>query len=136
MSLFKKSSNNKITIDWPHQYIVHEVLHGTPSATMSSGEYRTVSEDDFQDSIAKVKEVLPEIDINADSTHIFDAILRSREAELLCDLTETRLLHIRDSIRLRTDVEKEYRIHVERIRRLEEKRAELMQERNLLTQID
>lgn len=125
----------KITIDWPHQYIVHHILYDTPNATTSCGSYKSykeITEEDFKGILDHVQKALETLDVNADSSHIFDALLKSKQSMLLCDLAETRLLHLRDSITMRTDIEKEYCLYESRIKQLQALRQELESEKQAL----
>ena len=128
----QRRREEKITIDWPHQYIVHHILYDTPNVTTSCGSYKEITEEDFKGLLDHVRETLGKLDVNADSSHIFDTLLKSKQTTLLCDLTETRLLHLRDSIAMRTDIEKEYHLYESRIKQLKALQQELESEKQAL----
>lgn len=128
----QRRREEKITVDWPHHYIVHHILYDTPNATTSCGSYKEITEEDFKGILDHAREVLKKLDVNADSSHIFDALLKSKQTTLLCDLTETRLLHLRDAIAMRTDIEKECRLYESRIKRLQTLQQELESEKQAL----
>lgn len=128
----QRRREEKITIDWPHRYVVHEVLFDTPDALMMCPQYRAASEKDFEDILKSVRDTLGELDIDANSAHIFDTILRARQTTLLCDLAESRLLHLQNAIHLRTDAEQQYHCYEMEIQRLQALRYELEAEKRAL----
>lgn len=128
----QRRHEEKITVDFPHHYIVHHILYDTPNVATSCGSYKEITEEDFKEILDHAREELKTLDINADSSHIFDALLKSKQTTLLCDLTETRLLHLRDATAMRTDIEKEYRLYESRIKRLQTLQQELESEKQAL----
>lgn len=128
----QRRREEKITVDWPHRYVVHHILYDVPDALTACGAYKEITEEDFKGILDHAQEVLKKLDVNADSSHIFDALLKSKQTTLLCDLTETKLLHLRDAIAMRTDIEKECRLYESRIKRLQTLQQELESEKQAL----
>lgn len=115
----RKPKEKDVTIDWPHHYIIHHMLYAYPDATTSSGDYPSTSETDFEEALTATRETLSRLDVSVDSGDIFQPLGQNREIELLCNLTETHLYHLRDCIRIRTDVEMELHAterHIDRIK--------------------
>lgn len=125
----QRRREEKITVDWPHHYIVHHILHDIPNATTSCGPYKEITAEDFRVILDHAREVLGKLDVDADSSHIFDSLLKNKHTTLLCSLAETRLLHLRDVVAIRTDAEKEYRLYESRIKRLQTLQQELESEK-------
>lgn len=127
-----RKNRQRETLDWNHMCIIHEILFDYPKATTACGPFRAATEADFQDVLEQSRGVLAELDVDAQSSGIFTIPRKIKEVDLLCDLMETRLIHQRDAIAMRTDLEKKYRLYEKRIEHLLALRQELEREQQAL----
>lgn len=99
--IFRKKSQEKVTLDWPHQYVIHEVKYAFPDCTTTPGCYRSASRKDFDQTVNQAITAMEQLDLSYQRP---DQSVRLRALELALDLGETRLLHHREALRMRSEV--------------------------------
>lgn len=122
--IFRKKSQEKVTLDWPHQYVIHEVKYAFPDYTTTPGCYRSTTRDDFRQTIEQAIAAMDRLDLGPDQRP-FEQGVRLRALELLLDLNETRMAHHRQAIRLRSEAEGRLGQQKVRCRLLKERLAQL-----------
>ena len=115
--------------DWSHMTIIHHLQYALPQATTVPGSYYTISEQDFEDCYNLAKESVHNTPgLNELSEKVYFQLLEFKAACLMCCLLESRLLHLRDAITMRTDVEKQYNLLEEYIVLMRDRIQELEKE--------
>ena len=99
----RKKSDDEI--DWIHYNIIHHVDHALPDAITAQGSYYEVTVRDFEGVVEECKKLLPQISISIEDGHIFDDKFLTQAVLLGVPLKETRIMHKRHNVGLRTDVE-------------------------------
>lgn len=106
-------------VDWIHYNVIHHIDHALPGVTTAQGSYYEVTEKDFEGVVAECKKLLPQISISIEDKHIFDDKILTQAVLLGVSLKETRIMHKRHNVGLRTDVEMLLADEESRVRRYE-----------------
>lgn len=102
---FVRQPKEKTTADWEHHCIVHELQYAYPDCTTTPGSYPVFTEEDFHDCIRQAEEKIEKLDLGAAQKAAFDALVELAAMKMIDNLLETRTMHQRTAIRLRTEVE-------------------------------
>ena len=123
----KNHKHRRITVDWPHQYIIEQISYAKPDVTTVPGSYHAVSakDKDFESCLTEAQAILAQLDVGVDHAGIMDLLLQLQAAQRSIDLLETRAMHVRDAVHLRTDAEADYDWACARIQLMEEQLHDL-----------
>lgn len=99
----RKKSDDEI--DWIHYNVIHHIDHALPGATTAQGSYYEVTARDFEGVVEECKKLLPQISISTEDVHIFNDKILTQAVLLGVPLKETRIMHKRHNVGLRTDAE-------------------------------
>ena len=102
--IFRKKSQEKVTLDWPHQYVIHEVKYAFPDYTTTPGCYRSAAREDFRQTIDQTLAAMDRLDLGPEQRP-FEQGVRLRALELIMILNEARLSHHKQCVRIRNEVE-------------------------------
>lgn len=119
-------------VDWIHYNVIHHIDHALPEVTTAQGSYYEVTSKDFEGVVADCKKLLPQISISSDNAHIFEDKFLTQAARLGVPLKETRNMHKRYNIGLRTDAEMLLSDAECYVRRLEEARVSCRRQLEIL----
>ena len=117
--------NRRITVDWPHRYIVERISYAKPTVAMVPGSYHAVSAKDFEACLTEAQAILAQLDVGVDHAGILEPLIQLQAAQRSIDLLETRVMHVRDAVSLRTDVEADYDRAYARVQLMEAQLQEL-----------
>ncbi len=132
----KKDAVSEVTVDWPHRYVVKKIDYARPSATTTPGAYQTHSTEDFEACLKEACASLSKLDVSVEQKGILETLIDLHGVQKAVELAETRIMHQRECIGMRTDVEADYDRSCARIRLMEERLAELEAEIRALEQQD
>lgn len=92
-------------IDWDHKTIVHHVLYAQPSATHAAGGYPVIGDEEFAPCLDEAREAISTLDFDLSSVSVMEPLSLLHELPYLINIAETRTLHQRTSVSIKTDVE-------------------------------
>ena len=121
----KEHKHRRITVDFAHQYVVERILYAKPDVTTVPGSYHAVSAKDFESCLTEAQAILAQLDVGVDHAGILDLLLQLQAVQRSIDLLETRVMHVRDAVHLRTDAEADYDRAYARIQLMEEQLQDL-----------
>lgn len=121
----KDHKHRRITVDFSHQYVVERILYAKPDVTTVPGSYHAVSAKDFESCLTEAQAILAQLDVGVDHAGIMELILQLQAVQRSIDLLETRVMHVRDAVHLRTDAEANYDRACARIQLMEEQLQDL-----------
>jgi hypothetical protein len=124
----QKEENADVTYDWLHHVIIRQIDHALPDVMTTAGSYAEIGVHDFQEVLDQAKQAIEDMDLGVTSKGVLEQLVLFRAAELMSGLLETRNIHTREAIYLRTDVEMFLDKNQAKITRMEEERALLQQE--------
>jgi hypothetical protein len=127
----RKKSDDEI--DWIHYNIIHHIDHALPDVTTAQGSYYEVTAKDFESVVAECKNLLSQLSISIEDEHIFDDKILTQAILLGVPLKETRIMHKRHNIGLRTDAEMLLADEEYRGRRYEDARERYRKELEILS---
>ena len=119
-------------VDWIHYNVIHHIDHALPEVTTAQGSYYEVTTKDYEGVVVDCQKLLPQISISSDNAHIFDNKILTQAALLGVSLKETRAMHKRHNIGLRTDTEMLLADAECCVRRLEEARVNYRKQLEIL----
>lgn len=121
----KDHKHRRITVDFSHQYVVERILYAKPEVTTVPGSYHAVSAKDFESCLTEAQAILAQLDVGVDHAGILELLLQLQAVQRSIDLLETRVMHVRDAVHLRTDAEANYDRSCARIQLMEEQLQDL-----------
>ena len=121
----KEHKHRRITVDFAHQYVVERILYAKPDVTTVPGSYHAVSAKDFESCLTEAQAILAQLDVGVDHAGILELLLQLQAVQRSIDLLETRVMHVRDAVHLRTDAEADYDRAYSRIQLMEEQLQDL-----------
>lgn len=128
----KDHKHRRITVDFSHQYVVERILYAKPDVTTVPGSYHAVSAKDFESCLTEAQAILAQLDVGVDHAGILELLIQLQAVQRSIDLLETRVMHVRDAVHLRTDAEANYDRSCARIQLMEEQLQDLDTEINHL----
>lgn len=128
----KDHKHRRITVDFSHQYVVERILYAKPDVTTVPGSYHAVSAKDFESCLTEAQAILAQLDVGVDHAGILELLLQLQAVQRSIDLLETRVMHVRDAVHLRTDAEANYDRSCARIQLMEKQLQDLDAEINHL----
>lgn len=117
----RKTSEDEV--DWIHYNVIHHIDHALPDVTTAQGSYYEVTSTDFEGVVGECIQLLPQISISSNDADIFDDKILTQGVLVGVSLEETRAMHKRHNIGLRTDTEMLLADAECYVRRLEEARV-------------
>lgn len=121
----KNHKHRRITVDFSHQYVVERILYAKPDVTTVPGSYHAVSAKDFESCLTEAQAILAQLDVGVDHAGILELLIQLQAVQRSIDLLETRVMHVRDAVHLRTDAEANYDRSCARIQLMEEQLQDL-----------
>lgn len=121
----KEHKHRRITVDFAHQYVVERILYAKPDVTTVPGSYHAVSAKDFESCLTEAQAILAQLDVGVDHAGILELLIQLQAVQRSIDLLETRVMHVRDAVHLRTDAEADYDRAYSRIQLMEEQLQDL-----------
>ena len=121
----KNHKHRRTTVDWPHQYIIERISYAKPEVTTVPGSYHAVSAKDFESCLTEAQAILAQLDVGVDHAGILELLIQLQAVQQSIDLLETRVMHVRDAVHLRTDAEADYDRAYARIHLMEEQLQDL-----------
>lgn len=121
----KDHKHRRITVDFSHQYVVERILYAKPDVTTVPGSYHAVSAKDFESCLTEAQAILAQLDVGVDHAGILELLIQLQAVQRSIDLLETRVMHVRDAVHLRTDAEANYDRSCARIQLMEEQLQDL-----------
>lgn len=128
----KDHKHRRITVDFSHQYVVERILYAKPDVTTVPGSYHAVSAKDFESCLTEAQAILAQLDVGVDHAGILELLIQLQAVQRSIDLLETRVMHVRDAVHLRTDAEANYDRSCARIQLMEKQLQDLDAEINHL----
>lgn len=128
----KEHKHRRITVDFAHQYVVERILYAKPDVTTVPGSYHAVSAKDFESCLTEAQAILAQLDVGVDHAGILELLIQLQAVQRSIDLLETRVMHVRDAVHLRTDAEANYDRSCARIQLMEKQLQDLDAEINHL----
>ena len=129
---WQRRKEKRISLDWPHRYVIHHVLYKKPNVFMSTSDYRDYSEADFADVVNESIDLLQTVDLDSKDAGLVDNRIRFRREFLTAELEETRILHRWEAVRLRSDVKYQLNVLYRKANRLKARIRELTEEKERL----
>lgn len=128
----KDHKHRRITVDFSHQYVVERILYAKPDVTTVPGSYHAVSAKDFESCLTEAQAILAQLDVGVDHAGILELLIQLQAVQRSIDLLETRVMHVRDAVHLRTDAKANYDRSCARIQLMEKQLQDLDAEINHL----